>query len=238
MRSRRAFARLEGSDAAQKPDCGRRRREVVAVTGSSPAAARRCITLRLQRSAARTADRRGAYAVASAERSGCEDVSPIETLVTGEASLERRTSEIDRHRCVIRANRAEHRSVQPHAMANDKCITTPPLPFPRRGGARRGAGRKRTSERPRVSHKARRRLVARHPVMVTIRLRAGLPSLRRKSEFDLIKDRLAIAAERFGVRLVEYSIQSNHAHFIVEVSDERAGAGALYGFGGRKTSGM
>jgi REP element-mobilizing transposase RayT len=114
-------------------------------------------------------------------------------------------------------------------MAITKRHRTQLLPFPRRGGARRGAGRKRKSERPRVSHKARPRLAARHPVLVTIRLRAGLPSLRRKREFALIRNRLEVAAERFGVRFVEYSVQSNHAHFIVEASNELALARAMKG---------
>lgn len=88
------------------------------------------------------------------------------------------------------------------------------LPFPAHGGARPGAGRKRTSLRSRVSHRARPRLAARHPVLVTIRLRAGLPSVRRKCEFALIRSAFEFAAERLGVRLIEYSVQSNHAHLI------------------------
>jgi REP element-mobilizing transposase RayT len=66
-------------------------------------------------------------------------------------------------------------------------------------------------------------------VLVTIRVRAGLPSLRKKREFELIRSRLALAAERFEVRLVEYSVQSNHAHLIVEAADERALGRAMKG---------
>jgi REP element-mobilizing transposase RayT len=66
-------------------------------------------------------------------------------------------------------------------------------------------------------------------VLVTIRVRSGLPSLRKKREFALIRSRLALAAERFGVRLVEYSVQSNHAHLIVEAADERALSRAMKG---------
>jgi REP element-mobilizing transposase RayT len=66
-------------------------------------------------------------------------------------------------------------------------------------------------------------------VLVTIRLRSGLPSLRRNRELALITSRLALASERFDVRLVEYSIQSNHAHFLVEASDERSLARAMQG---------
>jgi REP element-mobilizing transposase RayT len=83
--------------------------------------------------------------------------------------------------------------------------------------------------RSRVSHKSRPRLAARHPVLVTIRLRSGLPSLRRKRELALIRRRFVLAAERFDVRLVEYSVQSNHTHLIVEASNERSLARAMKG---------
>jgi REP element-mobilizing transposase RayT len=114
-------------------------------------------------------------------------------------------------------------------MATTTRIRAHLLPFTSHGGARRGAGRKRRAERSRVSHKARPSLAARHPLLVTIRLRSGLPSLRRKREFELIRDRLELAAERFDVRLVEYSVQSNHAHLIVEAQDGRALARAMKG---------
>jgi REP element-mobilizing transposase RayT len=57
---------------------------------------------------------------------------------------------------------------------------------------------------------------------VTLRLREGLPSLRR----NLVRDRLLCAIgdgrERFGFRLTEFSLQSNHVHLIVEADDRRA----------------
>src|SRR5262245_55841838 len=114
-------------------------------------------------------------------------------------------------------------------MATKTRHTAPLLPFPCRGGVRPGAGRKRKSERPRVSHKARPRLAARHPVLVTVRLCRGLPSLRQRREHALIRSRFELAAERFEVRLVEYSIQSNHLHLIVEAQHERALARAMKG---------
>jgi putative transposase len=107
-------------------------------------------------------------------------------------------------------------------MANKARHQTSLLPFTSRGGARRGAGRKRKAERARVSHKARPRLASRHPVLVTVRVRAGLRNLRWRRELAVIRNRFEIAAERFGVRLIEYSVQSNHVHLIVESVDERA----------------
>ena len=46
------------------------------------------------------------------------------------------------------------------------------------GGRRRGAGRKPAGERAGVPHLKRPRLAARFPVLVTMRLRGGLESLR------------------------------------------------------------
>ena len=81
------------------------------------------------------------------------------------------------------------------------------------GGKRRGAGRKPAGERAGVSHAKRPRLAPRFPVLVTLRLRRGLPSLRYHDTHDLL--RLAFAegsSEEF--RVVEYSTQSNHVHLL------------------------
>ena len=90
------------------------------------------------------------------------------------------------------------------------------------GGARRGAGRKLAGSCPGVSHRARPALSPRHPVHVTIRLRKGLPSLRRHAARDEVERAFSSGAERFGFRLTHYSIQSNHLHVVAEASDRRA----------------
>jgi len=51
---------------------------------------------------------------------------------------------------------------------------------------------------------------------VTLRLVAGLPSLRSQRLFRLV--RRALGATRHA-RIVEYSVLSNHLHFIVEAED-------------------
>jgi len=53
-------------------------------------------------------------------------------------------------------------------------------------------------------------------VHVTVRLNAGLPSLRRKRETRVLFDAFAKGCNRHGFRLIHFSIQSNHLHFIVE----------------------
>jgi REP element-mobilizing transposase RayT len=89
------------------------------------------------------------------------------------------------------------------------------------GGRRRGAGRKPKGERAGVSHAKRPRLCARHPVLITLRLRAGLPSLRYNEAHELVRGALAAnSSEAFQV--AEYSVQSNHLHLLVEARDERA----------------
>ena len=91
-----------------------------------------------------------------------------------------------------------------------------------RGAARAGAGRKRIGPRPRVRHRTREALSRHHPVHVTVRLRDGLPSLRRDAARAAIERSFSVGAERFGFRLTQYSIQSNHVHLIAEACDRRA----------------
>jgi len=88
--------------------------------------------------------------------------------------------------------------------------------FPR-GGSRPGAGRKPKGERALVTHSTRPTTTARNPVLITTRLVAGVPNLRRERTLVLLRDALASGADRFGFRLVEYSIQSNHLHFVAEL---------------------
>ena len=112
------------------------------------------------------------------------------------------------------------------------------LPFPARGGQRKGAGRKRVGERPRVSHKPRPKLACRHPVLVTVRVRAGLPSLRRANSLHVLERAFAAGSERFGFRLIHYSVQSNHLHLIAEAHDEGALARGMKGLLVRITRGL
>ena len=93
--------------------------------------------------------------------------------------------------------------------------------FMRWGGKRKGAGRKRRSGRRNVSHGARLDLAPRHPVHVTLRIVSGVPSLRVGRTYRFLEDALRAGRERFGLRLVQFSVQSNHVHMLVE-ADGRA----------------
>ena len=86
------------------------------------------------------------------------------------------------------------------------------------GGARRGAGRPRTSKR--VAHVTRPRVTQHIPLHVTLRLVAGLPNLRKRRTFRLVRE--ALGLPRAGdARIAHYSIQSNHLHLIVEAESTR-----------------
>jgi REP element-mobilizing transposase RayT len=73
-----------------------------------------------------------------------------------------------------------------------------------------------------VSHRTRAALAARFPVHVTTRLRAGLPSLRRQETLRVLHEAFFAGMDRFGFRLVHFSVQSNHVHMIAEARDRHA----------------
>ena len=90
---------------------------------------------------------------------------------------------------------------------------------PSHGGARAGAGRKRSSKfQP---HIARPRFQRREPLHLTLRVHAGIPSLRRKDLHRELKWAVRLARER-GLRIVHFSLLSNHVHLIAESRDQRA----------------
>lgn len=93
-----------------------------------------------------------------------------------------------------------------------------PLSFiPRWGGRRAGAGRKPGRLR-RDPHALRAPLASRYPCHVALRVRSEIPSLRVKRFVRELEARMRAGCERRGFRVVHYSVQTNHAHFIVEAS--------------------
>ena len=96
------------------------------------------------------------------------------------------------------------------------------LPLKLRGGRRRNAGRKRATARPCVSHARRAKLSSGEPLLVTMRLLNALPSLRRIQVRKILNRAFAAGCDRFGFRLIHYSIQSNHLHLLVEARNRGA----------------
>jgi REP element-mobilizing transposase RayT len=102
------------------------------------------------------------------------------------------------------------------------------LLLPRWGGARRGAGRKRKAARPNVPHRSRPRF-RKSALHVTVRVRQEVWSLRTHRCFRTLRRAFARGCRRFGFRLIHFSVQRGHAHFIVEAPDEIALGRAMKG---------
>jgi len=75
--------------------------------------------------------------------------------------------------------------------------------------------------RPRVSHKTRPVLKRRFPVHVTVRMREDVCGLRSKSCLGALKNAFNAANGRVGFRVVHFSVQGNHVHFLVEAEGNR-----------------
>jgi len=101
------------------------------------------------------------------------------------------------------------------------------------GGARRGAGRKRRAPRERVGHRVREEFRGAIPVHVTLRLADGLPSLREGATYRRVLAALGGGCERFGMRLVHWTVLGNHMHLIVEACDRHALSRGMQGLGVR-----
>lgn len=114
-------------------------------------------------------------------------------------------------------------------MTRSKSRTVRQLTIFPRGGARPGAGRKPKGECALVTHAKRPKLTRHDPVLVTTHLLPGLPNLRRDRTLLDLRDALSRGADRFGFRLVEYSIQTNHLHLLVEAEDARSIARGMQG---------
>src|SRR5258707_12844057 len=95
------------------------------------------------------------------------------------------------------------------------------------GGARKGAGRKPRG-RPSMPHVTRSKVDPRYPLQVTIRAAPGLPSLRSARVFGALRRAIGQASvDRF--RVIHFSIQQDHGHFIVEGDEPRRARGGMHG---------
>ncbi len=89
------------------------------------------------------------------------------------------------------------------------------------GGPRKGAGAKRVG-RGQEPHRQRVRFYRLTPAHVTLRVLKGLSNLRTQALVKEVRKTFALACERGDFRLVEYSIQQNHLHMIVEADSQDA----------------
>ena len=62
-----------------------------------------------------------------------------------------------------------------------------------------------------------------------MKILAGVANLRTRKRFLVVLEALRKASERLGSRIVEYSVQSDHVHRMVETTNARALARAMQG---------
>jgi hypothetical protein len=79
-----------------------------------------------------------------------------------------------------------------------------------------------------MPHDTRAKVEPRYPLQVTIRAVPGLPSLRSARVFGALRRAIARASvDRF--RVIHFSIQQDHGHFIVEGDEARRARGGMHG---------
>jgi REP element-mobilizing transposase RayT len=112
---------------------------------------------------------------------------------------------------------------------------TKPAPKKKRGtwgGRRPGAGRK-PGPRLLVPHRARAKHSASHPVYVTLRARAGVPSFRDERLLPTLTAAIAAVKEspatQTTFRILHFSIQTDHLHLIVEARDGKSLSNGMLG---------
>ncbi|MBL8898635.1 MAG: transposase [Planctomycetes bacterium] len=93
------------------------------------------------------------------------------------------------------------------------------LNFRQHGGKRKGAGRKPKNAEPGMPHRQRSKKKRNEPLLVTVKIAEGLPSLRRGGALKLVLAALSASSNRHGMRIVQYSIQRDHLHLLVEADD-------------------
>lgn len=71
-------------------------------------------------------------------------------------------------------------------------------------------------------HRGRAEFPERHPGLVTVRVRKDVPSLRTQRLVREIERSFRVGAKRGEFRIVHYSIQHDHLHFLVEAANATA----------------
>jgi REP element-mobilizing transposase RayT len=76
------------------------------------------------------------------------------------------------------------------------------------------------------------------PLHVTVRMAPHVYNLRSRRSFRVIEASLRIAGDRFDVRVIQFSVQGNHIHLIIEAPHRRALARAIQGLSIRVAKGL
>jgi putative transposase len=96
------------------------------------------------------------------------------------------------------------------------------------GGPRAGAGRE-AARRANVRHRVRPKHRWYEPVHVTMRRAKGLPGLRSEVIYNELREAVRLT-RRDDFRIVEYSVQRDHVHMLVEAYDSAALAAGMKSF--------
>lgn len=107
------------------------------------------------------------------------------------------------------------------------------LGFRQWGGKRKGAGRRPMGRKAGVPHVRREGVSPRVPIHVTMRVAPGIWNLQGVAMRKLVLRALGEARQRLGVRVVQFSIQTNHLHLIVEAQSAYALSQGVKGLAGR-----
>lgn len=116
-------------------------------------------------------------------------------------------------------------------------LFSPPNPRPRRRRRRSpaalsSAGRRNvTGQVSRIPHRRRPALDGHYPVHVTVRLRDGLPNLRRRDLYTMLRAAFRLGKDRFHFRLAHFSVQHHHLHLICEAPTAPALGRGMQGLG-------
>ena len=107
------------------------------------------------------------------------------------------------------------------------------------GGWRPGAGRPPSKRRSkRVLHRPRPRVTRRTPAHITLKVVSELASLRAKKKAAVIRRAFVAACNGDGFRIIDWSIQGNHLHLVVEADSTSQLSRGMQGFCVRVARGL
>lgn len=100
---------------------------------------------------------------------------------------------------------------------------------PTRAGKRRKAPGRKAAPNAKIRHRVRPIHRSYHPLHITLRAMAGIPSFRQQSLYAAFESTFR-NTRRSDFRIIEYSVQGNHVHLIVEATDKRALSSGMKSF--------
>src|SRR5262249_47853830 len=89
-----------------------------------------------------------------------------------------------------------------------------------------------------VPHASRPAITKPLPLHVTLRMAPHVYNLRSGRSWRVIQQALHKGANRFGLRVVRFSVQGNHIHLLVEADAKPALLRGIKGLAGRRAKGL